>query len=270
MINKAYTSILRMKLIAGLQYRVAAVASTSIQLFWGLILSVILTLFYQLGNSGNIEMNLAQGITYIWFGQCFLSIGHFSLDSEMYHRINSGDYAYELCRPLDLYNHLYMRAAALRLSGLILKSSLGLIVALVFIPTPYKMMRAVSITALLLSILTLIIALLLSCAIANLFNILLFKVEYGLGIFNLASALVILTNGTLIPLYVYPDWLQRILRLLPFAGLIDFPASLYIGMISPTGIWFILVRQITWIIILVLLGKWLMKLVLRKTIIQGG
>lgn len=268
--STAYFSIMRMKLIALLQYRVAALASMSIHLFWGLILSTILMLFYRLGDSSSVNMNIAQGVTYIWFGQCFLSLIPIQLDNEIYQRINSGDYAYELCRPLDLYNHLFARAAAIRISGTVLKSTLALIICLFLLPKPYRMMLPADFTALLGTVVALIGALFLSCAFANIINLLLLKVDYGIGLYSLAVAIVTITSGVLIPLYVYPDWMQPLLRALPFAGMMDFPASIYTGMIAKAEIWSVLAKQLAWIIVLVVLGRWGMSKRLQKTIIQGG
>ena len=127
---QAYKSILRIKLIAGLQYRVAALAGASINLFWGLILVKILMLFYELGRHQEDCMTIAQGVTYIWLSQCFIGLSPLPSDNEVHQRITSGDFAYELLRPLDLYTHWYMRAAALRLSNTILRSSVALIVCI--------------------------------------------------------------------------------------------------------------------------------------------
>lgn len=270
MIVKPYVSLFKMKLIAGLQYRIASLASMTINLFWGLILSTILMLFYTLGEKGNLEMTLSQGITYIWFGQCFINLAHFSLDSEIYQKVQNGDYVYELCRPLSLYNHWFARAMAMRISGSILKSTLALIICLFFLPTNYKMEPPVSLNALLGTVVVLLGALFLSCAIANIINVMLLRVDMGLGLFNLFSAIVTITSGSLIPLYVYPDWMQTILRLLPFAGTMDFPASVYIGLIPVTDIWQVVIKQLVWILGLVLFGRWRMKSSLKKAIVQGG
>lgn len=270
MIYKPYLSLFKIKLIAGLQYRVASLASMTINLFWGLILSTILMLFYTLGDKGNLEMTLSQGITYIWFGQCFINLAHFSLDNEIYQKVQTGDYVYELCRPLNLYNHWFARSMAIRVSSTLLKSVLALIVCLYLLPQRYRMQPPVSTYALLGTILVLFGALILSCAIANIINVILLRVEMGLGLFNLFSAIVTITSGTLIPLYVYPDWIQSILRMLPFAGTMDFPASIYTGLIPVSQIWYVLIKQLVWIVILILLGKWRMKASLKKAIVQGG
>lgn len=266
---RAYLSILRIRMIAGLQYRVASLASIAINLFYGFLLVTILILFYKLGQRQNIEMTLTQGVTYIWFAQSFLSLIPMQLDSEIYQKITSGDFAYELCRPLDLYAHWFARIAALRISNLALKSGLALVFALL-LPAPYGMQLPVSWAALVVTAVALCGAFLLSCAFSNLMNILLLKIELGPGLNSLVISTIMVFSGVLVPLSVFPDWLQPVLRALPFAGLMDFPCALYTGIIPVSEAWFVLGKQVFWIVALILFGKWRYKMAVQQTVIQGG
>lgn len=266
---KAYKSILRIKLISGLQYRVAALAGVSINIFWGLIEVLILMFFYNLGSYKNAGMTLTQAITYTWLAQCFIGLVPFQQDAEVYQGITSGDFAYELCRPLDLYTHWYMRAAAMKISNLILRSSTAIIICFL-LPKPYCIQTPVSVLALLGTILSLTIALLLSCSFTNLMNTFMLNIELGPGLNNLVYALVTIFSGMLVPLALFPDWMQPFLKLLPFAGLMDFPCSIYIGTIPLNQIWICLLKQLIWTFILIVLGRIRLSKGLKRTVIQGG
>lgn len=266
---RAYRSIFRIRMIAGLQYRVAALAGVGINLFYGLILVTILIIFYTHGARQTISMTLAQGVTYIWFAQAFISLIPMSMDAEAYKVISSGDFAYELCRPLDLYSHWYMRLVAMRLSNTLMRSWMVLVVS-GFLPGAFRMLPPVSGLALGATVLALFGALLLSCAFTNLMNTFLLRVELGPGLNNLMVTFTIILSGMVIPLAVFPDWLQPVLRALPFAGLMDFPAGLYTGVIPLRQAWGMLGRQVFWIAVLVVLGRWRMNRGLRRTVIQGG
>ena len=266
---RAYKSIFRIKLISGLQYRAAALAGISINLFWGLILTTMTMIFYKFGNSKSTSMSMVQAVTYIWFAQCFINLVPLQPDSEVYKKIVSGDIAYELCRPLNLYTHWYMRSAAFRLSNTILKSGLALVVCLL-LPPPYRMQLPVSLFSLIATILALIGALLLSCSISNLMNIMLLRVELGPGFVNLLNALIVVFSGLLVPLSLFPDWLHPILRALPFAGLMDFPSGLYTGVIPTSQLFFVLAKQLLWTSALILLGQWRLNKGLKKLVIQGA
>lgn len=266
---RAYLSILRIRLIGGLQYRAQAFAGVAINSFWGIILVTILMLFYKYGYRQHVGMTLAQGVTYIWFAQGFISLVPIQMDTEIYQRITSGDFAYELCRPLDVYAHWFTRIAAIRISGTLLKSWLTFLIA-ILLPAPFGILPPVSVQALVATLVLLGGALLLSCALTNLMNISLLRVELGPGLNSLIVSMVVIFSGMLVPLTIFPDWLQPVLRALPFAGMIDFPSSLYTGLIPVQQVWGLLGRQIFWIVALVLLGRWRMQKALRRTVIQGG
>lgn len=266
---RAYGSIFRIRMIAGLQYRVAALASVGINLFYGFVLVTIMTIFYKYGARQTINMTLAQAVTYIWFGQSFINLIPMSVDTEAYKVISSGDFAYELCRPLDLYSHWYMRLAGMRLSNMLMRSWMVLAVG-VFLPGTYRMLPPASGLTLGVTVLALFGTLLLSCAFSNLMNTFLFKVELGPGLNSLMVTFTVILSGMVVPLAVFPDWLQPVLRALPFAGLMDFPAGLYTGIIPVNQAWAMLSRQLFWIAALVVLGRWRMNRGLRRTVIQGG
>lgn len=266
---RPYMSILRTRLVAGLQYRVAALAGIAINLFWGLLLVIILILFYRWGQNPHPGMTLAQGVTYIWLGQCFISLIPMQMDTEIYQKITTGDVAYELCRPLDLYGHWFARIAANRLSNILLKSWIPIIVCII-LPAPYGIQPPVSWGAFAAFAAALIGALFLSCALSNLMNVSLLRVELGPGLNNLFFAVIVLGSGMLVPLSVFPDWLQPIFRALPFAGMMDFSCSLYTGIIPVSAAGSLLGRQWLWVIVLVWLGKWRLAKGLRRTVIQGG
>lgn len=264
-----YKSIFRLKLIAGLQYRVVALAGICINLFWGLILTTLMLLFYRLGKPHNLNMTLKQSISYIWLVQCFISLLPLQQDNEVYQKITSGDFAYELCRPLDMYNHWFARAMASRVSNVILRSFIALIICFL-IPEPYRLQLPASLTALFASILLLLGALILSCSFTNFMNTLLLKVELGPGLNNLLSALITVFSGALVPLAIFPNWIKPLLSSLPFSGLMDYPCEVYTGAMSAALVPQLFLKQLLWIVLLVLAGRWNLSRFLKKTVIQGG
>jgi ABC-2 type transport system permease protein len=85
-------------------------------------------------------------------------------------------------------------------------------------------------------------------------------VNLGLG------PLVIVLSGSLVPLPLFPDWLQPMLALQPFAGLVDTPFRIYAGHLSGAAALAALARQAVWTLILVALGRLLM----ARLQVQGG
>ena len=77
-------------------------------------------------------------------------------------------------------------------------------------------------------------------------------------------------SGLTIPIPFFPLFLQKISNILPFRYISDLPFRVFVGNIGIKEGLISIVFQIIWIIILVLLGKIIMKKALRKAVIQGG
>ena len=67
---RSYLSYFKLKFITGLQYRAAALAGMSTQLFFGFMYISIYIAFYESGSS-NLPMKLDELINYIWITQSF-------------------------------------------------------------------------------------------------------------------------------------------------------------------------------------------------------
>ena len=117
---KAYYSIFRIRMQEALQYRAAAWAGVTTQFFWGFMLIMIYQAFYE-SSDRVMPMTFEQLCSYIWMQQAFLILVETwsGRDSELFEKITSGSVAYELCRPLELYQHWFARLLAGRLGGAI-------------------------------------------------------------------------------------------------------------------------------------------------------
>jgi ABC-2 type transport system permease protein len=74
----------------------------------------------------------------------------------------------------------------------------------------------------------------------------------------------------IIPLPLFPDWAQPIVRALPFAGLVDLPFRVFTGHIPTSALLPVLTHQLFWTIALVLIGRQLLSRGLRRIVVQGG
>ncbi len=99
---RAYLSVFKLRLIHGMQYRVAAYAGIATQFFWGFMIIMVFEAFYS--SSGATQpMTLSQLVTYVWLQQSFLYfIMMWYRDHSLFDLITQGNIAYELCRPLNL------------------------------------------------------------------------------------------------------------------------------------------------------------------------
>lgn len=101
---RKYQAFFRIRFINTLQYRSAAIAGMATQLAWGLMEILAFHAFYQADPSA-FPMTFQQTVSYVWLQQAFLSL--FMLwffEAEIFDTITTGSIAYELVRPMDLYN----------------------------------------------------------------------------------------------------------------------------------------------------------------------
>jgi ABC-2 type transport system permease protein len=269
---KPYLAIFSARFRMMMQYRAAAIAGLWTQIFFGLVMIMTYESFY--GSTKQTQpISFAQIVSYVWLGQALLALLPWNVDSEVRAMVRSGAVAYELCRPVDLYSLWFMRAMAWRTAPTILRAVPMTLLAMFALPLlglGEWRLRPPSAAGGLGFAGAMVCALLLSCAIGTLMNISLMWTVSGDGVVILLTALVSLLSGMIIPLPLFPDWAQPLLRALPFAGLVDLPYRVYLGNIAPSGLPSVLLRQLLWTGALVLVGRWLLARGMRKIVVQGG
>lgn len=261
----AYLAILSARFRMLLQYRAAAFAGFVTQLFWGFIRVMIFSAFYHSSNAAQ-PMTFGEVETYIWLGQAMLMMLPWNIDAEIRQMMRTGGVAYELLRPLDLYPLWFSRALAWRTAPTLLRGVPLFAVAALFFGLQLPANWTVAAGWMLATLL----AILLSSAISTLLNISLLWTISGEGIANLTFAAVLVFSGMVIPLPLFPDWLQPVIKLLPFRGLSDVPFRIYAGHIPPSEYWRELAQQLAWIIGLIILGRWILSRGMRRLVVQGG
>lgn len=265
----AYISVWKLRFIHGLQYRAAAAAGVATQLFFGFIFIMIFEAFYS-QTTTTPPMSFQQLTSYIWLQQIFLAfIMLWFRDNELFQLITSGNVAYELCRPCQIYPFWYAKLLAQRVSNAILRC-FPIVTIVFFLPEPYRMSVPPSFSALVLFIITLLLGLLVLVSISMLIYISVFWTLSPTGSILMIAILGEFLAGMIIPVPLMPVWLQKITYALPFRWSADFPFRVYSGQIAQQeALWGIGV-QLLWLIALVVFGIWCLRRALRRIIIQGG
>lgn len=266
---KAYYSLFKMRLLKGLQYRVSALAGISTQFFWGFMHIMIFEAFY---NSTSVvqPISFRELIQVIWLQQSFLVfVMLWYRDNELLNHITSGNIAYELCRPTDLYNFWYAKLIAQRLSGAILRCFPIIFIA-ILLPYPYNFSFPPSILSFILFLVALILGLILVVTISMLIYISVFYTMSPTGSLLIFSVLGEFFSGLVLPVPLMPKALQKIVYILPFRYTCDLPFRTYAGNIGINEALIGIGVQFLWIILLIGIGKLWMSKALKRIIVQGG
>lgn len=266
---KQYLSFFKLKFTVGLQYKAAALAGMATQIFFGLVFIMVYIAFYSSGTN-NTDISLKELIPYLWLNQAFFSlICIWHKDNEILNMIRKGDVAYELCRPQNLYVMWFIRILASKLSSVLLRC-FPLIIVSLLLPEPYNLTLPNSIQAFIFFIITLSVSSLLITAIVTLIYILIFYSIDNKGIMGMYCGIAEILSGQVIPIPLFPTFLKSIAVLLPFAYISDFSFRIYSENIVGTTIFQGLLIEITWLIILIIIGIFATKGILKRVSVQGG
>ena len=107
---RKYISFFRLRLVTGLQYRTAALAGIVTQFFWGFMEIMVFHAFYEADPSA-YPMTLQATSSYVWLQQALLAFfGAWMFEGEIFELIKNGNLAYELCRPVHVYDMWFARS----------------------------------------------------------------------------------------------------------------------------------------------------------------
>lgn len=90
------------------------------------------------------------------------------------------------------------------------------------------------------------------------------------GMEILKNAVISIFSGIIAPITLFPMWFQKIANILPFKDLIYTPINIWLGQVAINDIFFIIVKQLIWIVILYIIAKIFFNYSIKKITINGG
>lgn len=265
---KLYLNYFKLRIETFLQYRSAAIAGLTTQFFWGLMMIFIYMALYQ--NADNVSMNLEQVIAYTWLHQAFYAfLAVRVMDSEIRDSIRSGNVAYEIIRPYNLYYWWYIKCVAKRVASGMLRVMPVIIVALL-LPAPYGLPLPATFTNFILFIISLFLGVLVVVGISMLVHTIGFYTYNEAGISSMLNSVMEFLAGELVPVALLPIFIQKGTYYLPFRLVCDLPFRLYSNNINVMEGILGIGLQVVWIIILAVIGNLIVKNALKKVFVQGG
>jgi ABC-2 type transport system permease protein len=270
---RAYRAAFSARFLLTLQYRVAAVSGFVTQCWWGGIKVMVYGAFFAAGG-GSARLDVAQAISYTWIAQGLLALLPWAGDPEVGDAVRSGSIAIERLRPIDTYGWWFARSAAWMLARALPRALLMALFAAGLLPLcglgHYRLRPPASWSAGLGFVLSVCLLVLLASAVTQLVNVLTVVQKSHRGASSLVGPVVVLLSGNEIPLLLFPDWAQSFLLLQPFAGLMDIPLRIYLGLLSGRGVLLGLGLQLFWSVSLGMLGRWQCGRAFERLEVQGG
>ena len=267
--RKKYLSFFRLQFNMELQYRVAAVSGVITQILWGFMECLAFRAFQESDPSA-YPMAFSATVSYIWLREAFLSaFTTWNADGDIFDSIMNGGIAYELCRPVSIYNMWFSKTSAGRIARAGLRCVPLLAIASV-LPRPFRLMPPAGPGQFLLFVITLFLGLGVTVAFCMFTYILAFFTISPQGLRMIFTSMVDFLSGAIMPLPFMPEGVRRIVELLPFAGMFDVPLRIYSGDLTGMDMFHGIGLQCFWLIVLVIFGKALCRAAERRIVIQGG
>ncbi|MBR4459813.1 MAG: ABC-2 family transporter protein [Clostridia bacterium] len=261
--HRAYTTAFRVEARQQTRYRGAAMGGIVTQVFFGLILVALYDTL-----SGGTDEGFRRTATYVWLQQIFFR-AYFNLDSELNDQVMTGNVAYSMLRPVDLHSWWFWRAMAQKIITIAMRI-LPMLLLQLLLPERWRMLPPAGVTAFLQFSVSLLIGFMIICQINLICSAISMRTLDNKGITAMINLLMMILAGNIIPLTLVPDRLQTLIRLQPFAQLLDAPIRMYQGMAS-AGEWLAAAAlQLGWLVLLWGLCRWMWSRNLLRIEVQGG
>ena len=91
-----------------------------------------------------------------------------------------------------------------------------------------------------------------------------------LGAAVLAMVVSTFFSGMIIPIVLFPDWLEKLAWALPFAGMVQAPVEIFLRHVSGIEAVGLLALQAFWAVALLGLGRLAFNAGTRRLVVQGG
>lgn len=267
---KPYFAILLKNLTGKMQYRAATWTQLLTNAFWGCARSVIIVAFYKYG-SGESALTMEQAVTIVWLSQIAMNLlpGMGGTDQAVWMKIVRGDVGYELLRPMDVYAHWYMSAAAGKIAPFLL-AVVPMTLFGMLVPGEIGMGLPASLLHLFACLLTLVTGLMISCAVICISYAMLMRPNAGTGPSTIFMYATQILAGSVLPLQLWPESIQSLMKYQPFSGMMDLPLRFFVGSEPLSSLPGVLLMQLFWAAALIGIGRLWIGRNLNKLTIQGG
>ena len=262
----SYIGIFKMQFKGELQYRAKAISGVVTQFFWGIMYIYLYTAFMKGGVDG---FTIPQMASYIWLGQAFFATRYVAMPKNAGPEITTGNVCYKFVRPINIYNQWYAEYLGEKVAATLLRFLPIMVVTLLIGPN-FGLSLPVSFVAFLLFVLSLAVGCALCVAISMFSVFLTLKTLSERGSSTLVNTISGLLGGMFIPLPLMPKVIQTVLNYMPFRYISDLPFRIYIGNIGTVEGLIQIGISLVWLVVVIIIGKLLIKSHLKKAVIQGG
>jgi ABC-2 type transport system permease protein len=246
-------------------YPAATAAGVWTNTVFGFIQAYILLALYE--NRTDIGgYDPSDSVTYVWFAQAMLMTVYVFSWFEVALRIRSGDIATDLARPLDPLRYWLAFDLGRALYHFVFRGIPPFVIGMLVFdvrlpdnPATWLWLGA-----------SLVLAVVVSFGFRFLYNLAAFWLIDYRGVGWLAMMVAFVLSGFVLPLPFFPDWLEAIARVLPFAAMVQIPVDVFLEQATGAEVAGLLLLQALWAAILLGAARLVLGAAIRQLVVQGG
>lgn len=248
-----------------LTYRAANLSGLATNLMFGFFRAGVLIALYQNRTSVN-NLTIQGAITYAALAQAIIGILSFFHWFDLMNTVYDGQVGSDLLRPQNFFLYWLGIDGGRALGSLLIRSIPLFVVFSLFykVVLPKTLLQWIAFAS------ALLFSWLISFGWRFLVNLAAFWTPNAIGVGRFAFGLSWIFSGFFMPLALFPDWLAKFSRLTPFGASVYIPIQIFIGNIQGTQLLEGLLIQVCWVIGLIILDHAVLKLGIKKLVIQGG
>ncbi len=260
-----YIEVARTSFRRQLIYRWANIAGLLTNIFFAIIFSYVIIALYHARPSVS-GYNVQDALRYIWLVQAMVMVVLTFGWTELMLTIRSGEVVSDLSKPCNFYWYWFSREMGRSVYYLLFRTlplyGVGMLLFGIRVPAAWQTWLVYG--------LALFLGAMLGIAFRFLYNIAAFWILEARAMVTLAVTVALFFTGSYVPLPLFPSWLRAIAEWLPFNGLMNVPAEIFLDKVHDASLWFEIARQLCWLIILTVVVQGLTTLATRRVVAQGG
>lgn len=246
-------------------YRWANISGLVTNIFFCTLFSYIIIALYH-ARPAVPGYSVQDSLRYTWLLQSFLMVISPFGWMDLMMTIRTGEVVSDLSKPCDFCWYWFSREVGRSLFFLLFRA-LPIYVAGMFL---FHIGAPISWTSWGTLLLMLPPAILLGVAYRFLYNIFAFWILEGRAMVTMSVVISQFFTGSYVPVYFFPGWLRTFAAWLPFNGFMNAPALAFLGKMTLTDFGFEFVRQLGWLLVLILIARAVTTIATRRVVSQGG
>jgi ABC-2 type transport system permease protein len=264
---RSYLAIARASFLAMLAYRVRFYMGIVNYVIYVAVYSFLWRAVFAHQEAGSVDgYALGEMLTYVAVGWMARSLYFNTVDHDLAESVLEGRVASDLLRPLSfLGRHVFHALGETLFRALFFAPPVALAVALLF-----PVAGPASPRALAFSLASVALSIFVLAGVNFLVGLLAFRLRSIQGVLRAKGYALDFLSGLLMPVPLFPQWLQSVSVFLPFQQIAYAPLRLYLWKVKDSEALVVLAVQGAWAIGTLLAGALAARLAMRALVVHGG